>query len=269
MSQHGAPNPSPELMPVVSTVDHPPGFDAAVISTAMAAQLKFWIDKANTATGRKVLMKVGRVNDLRHKLTAHYGLDLLMPVVSNIPAAMGKPFLICQPSSAQNNSLCLLSEAVASLDVTPSSFLTPLAFTSTTLAPIPTNDTIQVLQVAAHAGDRDACASIKHLYHMLIPEGLLSNSTATAAATATTSWSLSACTTTTTPGTMTLPTVPATLPLVTAPAQPVSEDHAILQACQAEFDTLSHASSLCEVIEQVEEGHVQQIRDKYGPRKGH
>ncbi|KIK76863.1 hypothetical protein PAXRUDRAFT_408673 [Paxillus rubicundulus Ve08.2h10] len=103
---------------------------------------------------------------------------------------------------------------------------------------------------------------------MLIPEGLLSNSTATAA-TATTSWSPSACTITTTPGTMTLPTVPTTLPLVIAPAQPVSEDQAILQACQAEFDALSHASSLHEVIEQVEEGHVQQIRDKYGSHKGH
>lgn len=47
-----------------------------------------------------------------------------------------------------------------------------------------------------------------------------------------------------------------------------SEDHAVLQACQLELDALSHASSLREVIKQVEEGHVQQIRDKYGPKKG-
>ena len=47
------------------------------------------------------------------------------------------------------------------------------------------------------------------------------------------------------------------------------EDHAVLQACQLELDTLSHASSLHEVIEQVEEGQVQRTRDKYGPKKCH
>ena len=52
-------------------------------------------------------------------------------------------------------------------------------------------------------------------------------------------------------------------------AGPASEDHAILQACQLELDALSHASSLCEVIEQVEEGHIQRIQNKYGPCKGH
>ncbi|KIK76864.1 hypothetical protein PAXRUDRAFT_17889 [Paxillus rubicundulus Ve08.2h10] len=176
--EHGAPNPSPGLMPVVSTANHPPGFDAAAVNTATAAQLKFWINKANTAAARKVLMKMGRVDDLRRKLAAHYGLDLSTPVVSNVPAAVGpastldiqnrqwdylcdlgnecnecattgKPFLLCQPSSAigchpvaQNDSFCLLLEAVALLDIAPTSFLTPLAFAPTTLTPIPTNDTI-------------------------------------------------------------------------------------------------------------------------------
>jgi len=53
-------------------------------------------------------------------------------------------------------------------------------------------------------------------------------------------------------------------------AGPASEDHAVLQVCQLELDALSCASSLCEIIEQVEEGHVQpRIWDKYGPCKGH
>jgi hypothetical protein len=130
VAEHCAPNPSPEPTPVVSTANHPPGFDAAAVSTATAAQLKFWIDKANAAAGRKVLTKVGRVDDLRHKLAAHYGLDLSTPVVSNVPAAIGpastldiqnrqwdylcdlgnewdecattgRPFLLCQPSSGE------------------------------------------------------------------------------------------------------------------------------------------------------------------------
>ncbi|KAF8834969.1 hypothetical protein BDN67DRAFT_1043586 [Paxillus ammoniavirescens] len=259
-------------MPIILMVNHLPGFNAATVSTAMAAQLKFWIDKVNVAAGRKVLMKVGRVDDLRHKLTAHYGLDLSTPVISNIPTAISPASTLdiqnhqwdylrdlatsgrsvppqaspsCSASHPQNDSLHLLSEVITSLDVAPSSFLTPLAFTPTTLTPIPTNDTIQALRVAAHAGDCDACALLRHLYRMLVPEGLLSDSTAAAA---TTSWSPSACTITTSdPGTMTPPTVPTTLLLVTTPAQP---------------------ALLCEVIEQVEEGHVQQIRDKYGPCKG-
>jgi hypothetical protein len=48
----------------------------------------------------------------------------------------------------------------------------------------------------------------------------------------------------------------------------LSEDRAVLQASQLELDALSRASSLHEVVEQVKEGRVQQIRDKYGPRKG-
>ena len=70
---------------------------------------------------------------------------------------------------------------------------------------------------------------------------------------------------------MTTPAVgmlaPLSLTMTGPPAQ--SDDHAVLQACQLELNALSHASSLCEVVEQVEEDRVQQIQDKYGPRKGH
>ncbi|KIJ11627.1 hypothetical protein PAXINDRAFT_157260 [Paxillus involutus ATCC 200175] len=199
-------------------------------STAMATQLKFWIDKVNAATGRKVLTKVGRVDDLRCKLAAHYGLDLSMPVILNVPTAIGpastlniqnhqwdylcdlgnewdkcatigRPFLLCQPSSAQSDSLCLLEEAVTLLDIAPSPFLTPVAFAPSTLAPIPTNDTIQALNYD----------TINYAHHP--PIGDCSH--------------------------------PAGV-----------GGQAILQACQAEFDALSRASSLREVIEQVEEGHV-------------
>ena len=69
---------------------------------------------------------------------------------------------------------------------------------------------------------------------------------------------------------MTTPAVgTSVLPLSMAMGPPTQiHNHAILQACQLELDALSHASSLHEVVEQVEEGCVQQIRDKYGPRKG-
>ena len=58
-----------------------------------------------------------------------------------------------------------------------------------------------------------------------------------------------------------------TMPTVGTLVLPL-EDHAILQACQLELNALLRASLLCEVIEQVKEGQVQRIRDKYGPKKG-
>ena len=76
-------------------------------------------------------------------------------------------------------------------------------------------------------------------------------------------WSPSVCTLVATPGTMPAGMMPAVGILVLP-----SEDYAVLQACQLELDTLLCASSLHEVIEQVEEGEVQQIWDKNGPKKG-
>ena len=76
-------------------------------------------------------------------------------------------------------------------------------------------------------------------------------------------WSPFACTLVATLGTMPAGTMPA----VGTSVLP-SEDHAVLQACQLELNALSCASLLCEVIEQVEEGQVQRIQDKYGSKKG-
>ena len=85
-------------------------------------------------------------------------------------------------------------------------------------------------------------------------------------------WSPSAHTIVATPGTtpMTTPAIGTSALLQSTAMGPPTQihDHTVLQACQLELDALSHASSLREVVEQVEEGRVQQIRDKYGPQKG-
>ena len=50
-------------MQAVSTLATLPDFDAASLSSATGAQFKFWVNQTNTATGRKVLMKLGKVDD--------------------------------------------------------------------------------------------------------------------------------------------------------------------------------------------------------------
>jgi len=67
-----------------------------------------------------------------------------------------------------------------------------------------------------------------------------------------------------------LPPLTTIVPQASARIQPcLSEDHAVLQGCQLELDALSHVGSLHEDVEQVKEGHIQWIWDKYGSCKGH
>ena len=48
----------------------------------------------------------------------------------------------------------------------------------------------------------------------------------------------------------------------------VPGDGAILASCELVIESLEHATNLQEVVEQLERGDVQRIRDKYGPRQG-
>ncbi|KAF9238397.1 hypothetical protein BU15DRAFT_47812 [Melanogaster broomeanus] len=285
---------SSEPSPVVSSPVALPEINAASISSAKAAQLKFWIDQVNVAAGKHMLTKSGRVDELKAKLAAYYGLHLSTPVVPLAPIAVGpvsltvniqtcqweylrklgdewedsvvsgRPFLLCGSSRP--------SPHLAYRTRTPPTIPTP-SFTASTPPPVPTNDTIHGLLGAARMGDRGTHAMLKHFYRTLI---LLPSSPNPALqpvltpASSLTGWSPSAHAITVTPDTTPL-TTPATLvtglPL-TATAPSTSDESAVLQACQAEFDALSRASSLCDVITQVEEGHVQRIRDLYGPCKG-
>ena len=53
------------------------------------------------------------------------------------------------------------------------------------------------------------------------------------------------------------------------PSAPVAFDEAVLLvACKADIAVLNHATSLRDVIAQVEAGDVAHIRQLYGPRKG-
>ncbi|KAF8549924.1 hypothetical protein OG21DRAFT_1488168 [Imleria badia] len=200
-----------------------PDFDVAALSSVTGAQLKFWVDQANTAAGRKALTKSGRVDDLRQRLAAHYHLDLMAAAPAVAPTTPS-PSTTLAIQNCQWNALCDLGD------------------------------------------EWDECTRMSKPFLLCALSPAMSELVG---------WSPSAHIVIATPGTtLTMTPQAATgtsaLPLLALPTQThgPSEDHAILQACQLELDALSRASSLHEVVEQVEEGWVQQIRDKYGPRKG-
>jgi len=65
---------------------------------------------------------------------------------------------------------------------------------------------------------------------------------------------------------MPLPSSPAA---TTMPPAPIATDEAVLlAACKADIAVLNHATSLRDVIAQVESGDVAHIRQLYGPCKG-
>lgn len=105
-----APHPSsPEQTQVVSTPAAPPDIDAASLSSATGAQLKFWVDQANVAAGRKVLTKSGKVNDLRQRLAAHHHLNLTA-APSAVAAAAPSPLSTLDIQNRQWNALCDLGD---------------------------------------------------------------------------------------------------------------------------------------------------------------
>jgi len=67
LAAHAPPHPSSESewVQVISTPAVLPDFNATSLSSATGAQLKFWVDQMNTTASRKVLVKSGKVNDLR------------------------------------------------------------------------------------------------------------------------------------------------------------------------------------------------------------
>ncbi|KAJ6628167.1 hypothetical protein B0H10DRAFT_2277375 [Mycena sp. CBHHK59/15] len=62
----------------------PADLDVTSLTSASGSQLNFWIDAANQAAGKKLLVKTGKVNDRRDRLAGYYGLDLSALPVSTI-----------------------------------------------------------------------------------------------------------------------------------------------------------------------------------------
>jgi len=53
----------------------PSELTVSMLNSASGDQLKFWIQGVNDAAGKRVLIKLGKVEELKVRLTAHYGLD--------------------------------------------------------------------------------------------------------------------------------------------------------------------------------------------------
>jgi len=55
----------------------PSELTVSTLNSTSGNQLRFWIQGVNDAAGKRVLIKSGRVEELKARLAAHYGLDCL------------------------------------------------------------------------------------------------------------------------------------------------------------------------------------------------
>ena len=84
-----------------------PNFNAAALSSATGAQLKFWVNQANAAASRKALTKLGKVDDLRQWLAVHYHLNLMAAPSAVAPTAPS-PLSTLAIQNGWWNALCNL-----------------------------------------------------------------------------------------------------------------------------------------------------------------
>jgi hypothetical protein len=60
----------------------PSDLTVLALNNASGDQLKFWVQGVNDAAGKKVLNKLGRVEDLKARLATYYGLDRSCPAMA-------------------------------------------------------------------------------------------------------------------------------------------------------------------------------------------
>ncbi|KIK76072.1 hypothetical protein PAXRUDRAFT_449572 [Paxillus rubicundulus Ve08.2h10] len=60
----------------MSSMPLPNSLMLEALRNVKGAELRHWINQANTAAGRKVLTQQGRVDDPRKRLATYYSIDL-------------------------------------------------------------------------------------------------------------------------------------------------------------------------------------------------
>ncbi|KAG2047480.1 hypothetical protein BDR06DRAFT_976715 [Suillus hirtellus] len=232
-----------------------------VLNAAKGVQLKFWIEEANQAVGKKALMKTGTVNTLRMKLAEFYGLDLAATLkkpagpITHGHNVQKQQFAYLQ-ALEQVDGVCGLEPIIpALLDICCFALPDPLP-----KSPLPAvmNDTYASSII--HLGiscSFDTPPQLLLLSLNPLPS-LLSLPPHQAASCTSTEASPAA-----------LPMSPVTTSILSIVAAPAQSDKAVLLvAYKADIAVLIHATSLHDVIAQVEAGDVACIWQLYGPCTG-
>ncbi|KAJ7171863.1 hypothetical protein C8R43DRAFT_874734 [Mycena crocata] len=246
----------------------PADLDARSLTDASGTQLDFWIEAANKTAGKKELVKTGRVDVRRHRLADYYGIDL-----SNIPAA---PALgpISRDKAINENQwahLRRLGVEWAAKDASRGPFrlvgdaTQPNTFES--LNPSEDNnsqtmdlETVQALLQSAKDGDNELPNALTVLSRER-PSALsrtlpnIPSSDSNLASTSSTSSAAPASEST-------------ALPSPAPPVEPLTSlDSIILASGSLSVQSLKRANGLREVVTQLENGQVAEIRELYGPKK--
>ncbi|KAG0693493.1 hypothetical protein DFH29DRAFT_1039252 [Suillus ampliporus] len=287
----------------MTSVPLPDGFTCALLKEAKGAEIAFWIGQANIAAGKRVVTKNGhsfvaavapKTHEDHIKQRQFSWLQELGEEWSSM-AARGKEFFLCDGSSEPCNA-SLLQEAVkllANLTVqtTPSAAPSPLSLDGRTQTE--NNETISALIGAARNGDSTAISRLSSLGNvacMTAPSVELMAATLPPAP-----LSDAASLQPTQQLRVPLPTIPSmaqsvhpvmifvqpgSLPLTYSGSSvplfteaPVVlpctvNDVAVLNSCQLDIESIQHAQDLCDAIQQVEDGMVSRVRERYGPQDG-
>lgn len=272
------------------------------VASAKGSELRHWIEQANQQAGRRVLIKSRRVDELRRRLTEHYGLDVKAGAVAasvtqaDLPIAHpSPPDIAADIQQRQWEHLISLGKEWAA------------AGDSFQLCLEPGEQYDDVLH-HLFCSFLSFCsqASTNLLLHPSLGQGLLGMISALTSSAAETAWG--------TAGPISLPatcgpeTVHAllqaaqlgdrdalatlvslssgsgmTLPLKTVAPPPLlpkasdspppgpstcANDAAILASGNLEVEALERASGLIDALDQLERGDVKHMRDKYGPQPG-
>ncbi|KAJ7159916.1 hypothetical protein C8R43DRAFT_947995 [Mycena crocata] len=279
----------------------PADLDARSLTDASGTQLDFWIEAANKTAGKKELVKTGRVDVRRHRLADYYGIDLF-----NIPAApalgpisrdkainenqwahlrrlgvewaakdaSGAPFRLVGDAT-QPSHQTLLPSIKSAIDETLADAFESLNPSEDNNSQTMDLETVQALLQSAKDGDVASIATLFKLQASIsneLPDALTALSRERPSALSRTlpnipsSDSNLASTSSTSSAAPT--SVSYALPSPALPVEPsTSLDSIILASGSLSVQSLKRANGLREVVTQLENGQVAEIRELYGPKK--
>ncbi|EED78054.1 predicted protein [Postia placenta Mad-698-R] len=262
------------------------------LTSAKRVQLRHWIDAINQNAGKKLIVLLGKVDELREHVARHYGLNLTQAIEPVSPAsgprpineeiqrrqwahlrdladewrekaARGVPFVLDEDaarlvhSPARSAAAPLLVSPGLSTPTAAASLVASLPSTPSRQAET-TFDTVRSWVEAAQAGNPYAIAGLSVAQRLLVPDG---TSVAGPSLLSVNTVSMS----------NQVPTADTTTLLIEASSEELStpssvqeNDRAILDACQKDFAALEHVTGIHDVVAQIENGSVARLRTQYG-----
>ncbi|KAF7323500.1 hypothetical protein HMN09_00131200 [Mycena chlorophos] len=226
--------PVPERPPIRTfTGPGPPPVTHQDVHSAKTEQLKYMIDRANEAEGEKVMIRTGNLQELKNRVGMYYNYDMSKTPAPIAPLA--PPTINAAIIERQWNDFAAMGEEWAGKAARGEDFLL--------LAELIAGQSISDGPIPSFASDEDT------------PVPLAPPPTFRVAQSPTTR----------TPASTPASTHPIAPPIPCAVPSNAGAEAVALASLADVKEGLERASGLLDVVEQLESGHVQRVRDLYGP----